>query len=131
MLPQAGRRDGVTRMMETLQPQARPLLVREADAGELVAESHLIIHPAEGGQRIGGTGRTDWLAHQIQIEHERQTAAQDFLHRLSDEGPTELFDRVLHGLHRLGITGCERAADAAVVGPVGLVPGACHGRIVG
>ncbi len=107
------------------------MFVREADAGELVTKLHLIIHPTESGQRIGGTGGTHGLAHQIQIEHERRTGAQDFLHRFSDEGPTELFDRMLHSLHRLGITGGERAADAAVVSPVGLVPGACHGRILG
>src|SRR6266496_471753 len=116
--------NGIARMMNATQPEALVRLCTHTDACDLVAQAHLVVHPAKGSLRITGAARTHGLAHQVQVIHQWQAAATQRVHRLTDEGLTELINGALNGSDALVITGSQRTADAAVMGEGRLTPGA-------
>ena len=101
------------------------------DQGCIVAQSDLVILPAELGIGIGRARVADLSVRQIQIEEQGLLLLQQQLNLLVDERLLYSMQDLGDGLLRLSTAGSQRSTDATVVGQRVQTPGTDGWPIVG
>ena len=119
----------ITGMLEPVEPKATIADRLNTDPGQLITQTNLMIHPTKSDIRIGATGRTHRLSHQIQIKNQFATSPKFVMDGFSDEWLIEVLDRSAQVLDGGFIAHFQGAAHIGVMDKAGLLPGFYHRRI--